>query len=273
MKIGASFVQGFIGISKIENFLQFAYQKEFDVVELVAEPMLCFVDDFNKQNRKQISKLASDLQIELTLHATFSDTNIAALNPHVREANNLIIKKSIQFAADLNAQIVTIHPGTPGVGGIYYSKEVKQNHKTSIIDLTKYAQEKQVKIGYENFPVMPWNLFEESFLPEPIRKFISDINLPNLGITWDIGHSNTTDLPLKDFYENFKNNLHHLHFHDNDGPIGSWTDTHTPVGSGTVDWEELMLLLKKMNYQKTCVLELNTIEKIEQSMDYLSQYL
>ena len=105
LKIGAAFSLGFFGISKVEEFIQFAYQKELEVVELVAEPPYCFVDDFSKQRRTEISKLAQDLQIELTIHATFSDINMAALNHNVREANNHIVKKSIQFAADINAKM------------------------------------------------------------------------------------------------------------------------------------------------------------------------
>ena len=273
LKIGASFVLGFLGLSKVEDFIQFAYRKELVVVELVAEPPLCFVDDFSKQNRKLISKLASDLQIELTLHATFSDTNIAALNLNVREANNLIVKKSIQFAFDIEARIVTVHPGTPGAGGISHPESVKRNNRDSIIELTQFASKKQIKLGYENFPIMPWNLFEESYSPDHIRRFIEEINLPNLGITWDLGHSNTTDFSLINFYKNFKNHLIHLHFHDNDGPIDGWADKHAPVGSGNINWGELIKLLKQINYSKTCILELNTVEKIEQSLDYLSSYL
>ncbi|NHJ38531.1 MAG: sugar phosphate isomerase/epimerase [Asgard group archaeon] len=273
MKIGASFVLGFIGIKKIDDFMEYVNSKDMQVVEIVAEPPLCFIDEIDATKRKQITKLADDLQLELTLHATFSDINIAALNPNVREANNQIIKRSIQFASDIKGEIVTIHPGNPGAGGISHPNLVKKNNKESIKELSNFASNMNIKLGYENFPKMPWILFEESFSPLPIREFIEEINLTNLGITWDLGHSNTTEFPLIEFYENFKDYIIHLHLHDNDGPVKGWADKHTPIGSGNIDWEELFRLLKQINYKEAYILELNTVEKIEQSLDYLSSYL
>ncbi|NHJ49683.1 MAG: sugar phosphate isomerase/epimerase [Asgard group archaeon] len=273
MKLGISLVMGFSDKTNINDFLQLAYKKELSIVELVTEPPFCFVDDLNITQRNEIKKLADDLQIELTVHSSFSDINIAAINENVRTACVNIIKKSIQFAADVNASFVTIHPGERSVGGFYYPDEVKQKNLTSVLEISKFAQKFNIDIGYENFPIMPWELLEESYVPTLIREFIEKINLPNLGITWDIGHSNTTKYTLDECYSNFKDHLFHLHFHDNNGTGSGWLDTHAAVGKGTVDWEKLIELLKQMNYQRTCVFELSSIKKIDESLDFLSQYL
>jgi sugar phosphate isomerase/epimerase len=266
---------GFSDKTNINEFLYLAYKKDLPTVELVAEPPFCFVDDINNEQRKNIKKLADDLQIELTVHSSFSDINIAAINEHVRTACVDIVKKSIQFAADINASVVTIHPGDSSVGGIYYLEKVKQNNYKSVIEIAKFAKQFNIKIGYENFPIMPWDLLDESYVPTLMLKFIEKINLPNLGFTWDVGHSNTTMYSLDDYFTNFKNHLYHLHLHDNNGAgEGSgWLDTHAIIGKGTVYWEKLMKMLKQINYQRTSVFELTSVKKIDESLDFLSQYL
>ena len=41
------------------------------------------------------------------------------------------------------------------------------------------------------------------------------------------------------------------------------------VGIGSVNWQEFFTYLKEMNFQGTLVFELDTWEKIDNSMEYL----
>jgi sugar phosphate isomerase/epimerase len=264
---------GFSDITTIHDFLQFVYKKDLTAVELVAEPPNCFIGDFNQSDRIAIKRLANDLQLELTLHASYADINIAALNPDVHSRCVDIVKKSLEFAADIGATVVTVHPGNHSVGGIYYLEKVKEINFNSIEKLVQYAKELNVKIGYENLPIMPWELLDVGYQPVAIREFIEKINVDNLGITWDIGHSNTTEYSLEEYFNNFKDYLIHLHLHDNNGYGSGWLDTHTTVGKGTTNWELLFKLLNQINYQNTCVLEVSNKQKIDESLDFLATYL
>jgi len=259
----------FSNISTISDFLQYATDKQFKVVELVAEPPFCFLGNFDSLQRSAIKKEAADLGLELTVHATFSDINIAAFNPHIREASQNIVLKSIDFASDIDASIVTIHPGELSAGGAYYPEIVIENNRIALNNFAEYAKTKNIRIGYENFPLLPWNQFEDGYSPYKIKDLIQMINNENLGITWDIGHSNTTNFKMNEFFDCFKEHLFHLHFHDNNGPTNGWTDTHSEVGSGTIDWQELLTFLKSINYQDSIIFELDSKEKIENSFNYI----
>ncbi len=257
----------------ISEFFQYASENQFKLVELVAEPPYCYIDDFDSKQREAIKKESNDLGLELTVHGSFSDINIAAYNPDIREASQKIVKKSIDFAAEIGASIVTVHPGEMSAGGAYYPDVVIQNNKDALILLADYAKPKEILIGYENLPLLPWNQIEEGYSPYKIKELINSINKENLGITWDVGHSNTTHFKMSEFFTCFKDNLLHMHFHYNNGPVNGWTDTHTEIGIGTIDWKGLFSFLREINYQRSIIFELNTNEKIENSLQYLKNFL
>ena len=54
---------------------------------------------------------------------------------------------------------------------------------------------------------------------------------------------------------------------DNEGE----TDSHLPIGEGTIDWEETMEALKKIGFNGWVVIE--SYSKIGESIDYLRRLL
>jgi sugar phosphate isomerase/epimerase len=269
--LGISYGLNFKGIKTINEFLHFAHKKEVSAVELVAEPPYCIIDLISSVERKRIRKLASDLGLELSVHATFSDVNIAAYNDKIRLFSLSIMKDCIDFSQDIGSKIVTIHPGELNAGGHTFPEDVVNNSFNSFKELALYADEKDVIIGYENMPIFPWTQYKECFAPEPLSQVVNEINSKSLGITWDIGHSNTTEYPQTDFLKHFKSKLVHIHIHDNAGHISGWKDTHTVIGKGTIQWKSLLSEIKKINYEGIYVMELQDEAQIDESIEFLSQ--
>ena len=271
MKIGASFLLNFKGQMTILEFLEQVVERGLQVAEIVVEPPYCVVGKIDSIERKKIKEFAQKHDLELTIHGPFSDINIGAFNDIVRDFSINEIKKSIIFARDIGATTVTIHPAEFGAIGHSYPDIIKENNVESIKTLTLFAAENDIKIAYENMPIFTWNQLMEGVNPEEMLEIFKNINLPNLGFTWDIGHSNTTTISMKNYYENFKDHLFHVHLHDNDGPKEGWNDTHLEVGKGTVNWQEIFNYLKEMNFQGTLVFELDNWEKIDNSLKYLQR--
>lgn len=273
MKIGASLLLNFTETNSIEDFIFKVAQRGLKVVELVAEPPYCFLDSITKEERNEITSQAKKSCIDLTVHATFSDINIAAINPNVRSFAIREVKKSINFAQDIDANVVTIHPGEFGALGITYPEKTKQFNFESLEEISCYAEEKEVLVSLENMPKMPGEQLVDNKSPIKIAKIVQEIGNKFLGITWDVGHSNTTEFSLSDFFTNFKEKLSHIHLHDNHGPSEGWTDTHLEIGKGTTNWKELFQLLNKINFSKTMVFELKSWELIDNSISYLSNII
>ncbi len=269
MKLGISFTMGFKGINTISDFLAFAYKKELAGVELVAEPPFCFIDNMNDKDVQDIKKQAANFGLELSLHATFSDVNISAYNPNVRNYFLNLMKQNIDFSQKIGSEIVTIHPGELSAAGASFPDDVKRLNFESFQFLAKYAEKKFVKIGYENMPIMTWSQMEESYTPILIQSIVDKINSKSLGITWDVGHSKTTEFSMEGFANSFKGNLVHVHIHDNTGPGKGWVDKHLEIGKGTIDWSNLLGLIKKLDYRGVLIMELDNCSKIENSLEYL----
>jgi len=273
LKLGASLLLNFTQTNSIEDFIIKVAQRGLTVVELVAEPPYCFLDSIKKEVRSKITSQAKKSHIDLTVHATFSDINIAAINPNVRSFALCEIKKSIDFAQDIDAKIVTIHPGEFGALGITYPEMTKKLNFESLEEISCYAEEKEVLVGLENMPKMPGEQLADNKSPIKIAKIIQEIGNKFLGVTWDVGHSNTTKFSLLEFFTNYKEKLSHIHLHDNHGPGEGWTDTHLGIGKGTTNWKELFELLNTINYSKTMVFELKSWELIDNSISYLSNII
>ncbi|MHA1171003.1 MAG: sugar phosphate isomerase/epimerase family protein [Candidatus Heimdallarchaeota archaeon] len=271
MKLGISLGLNFTDVATISEFLQFAHKKELSVVELIAEPPFCHISSLSPDARKNIKQEALNLGLELSIHATFSDVNIAAFNENIRLFSLKIMKDCIDFSQEIGSEIVTIHPGELSAAGHTYPKEVISNNYSSFKELATYVEYKEIKIGYENMPIFPWTQFEECYAPEPISLLVDKINSKSLGITWDIGHSNTTEFSQMDFLDLFKSKLVHIHIHDNAGPAKGWTDTHQEIGKGNIQWKALLSKIKKANFKGSYILELSNKSKINNSLEYISQ--
>ncbi|MFW9922354.1 MAG: sugar phosphate isomerase/epimerase family protein [Candidatus Thorarchaeota archaeon] len=268
MKIGASLLLNFQGNESILDFFRIANKKELDVIEIVAEPPFCYIDDLRQDDRKKIKKLAKDQNQIITIHATFSDINIASINDNVRNFAVNEIKKCLDLALELEAKIVTFHPGDFGAVGVSYPLQASEMNFSSVSQLEKYARSLDIKIGYENMPQLMKNQLIDSFDIIKIKEIVQQFNSCFLGITWDVGHSHTKEFSLKESFSAFKEKLLHIHIHDNDGPMNSWSDTHLELGKGTIDWKEFFKLTK--NIDVTSVFELNSWEKIDNSLEYIN---
>lgn len=272
MRFGASLSINF-KVKSISAFLETTAKKNLNAVELVIEPPHCFIDALDEQKKKAIKSKAADLGLELSIHATFADINPGSLNPNVREFALKEIKKCIRLASELEAKIVTVHPGDLGATGITFPEKVKKQIIKSLGELAKYGEALEVKVGLENMPICPWVQLEDIYTPEGIRFFVETVNSPTLGITWDIGHSHTTNIPLEEFFEAFSDHLWHIHLNDNLGLIDGWRDTHLSLGQGSINWVSVFQKLQKINYQDLLIFELHSWEMIDNSIDFVSDNL
>jgi len=100
----------------------------------------------------------------------------------------------------------------------------------------------------------------------------------HIGYTLDVGHAMGSDdrltnsYPLKKWFKMLRSNIKLLHLHDVQClmPIKSKMKTdHLALGSGLINWSELFDLKQTYCPNAWMILELKTIDAIEQSIDYL----
>jgi sugar phosphate isomerase/epimerase len=184
---------------------------------------------------------------KFTIHAPFHGMNIASVFEPVRKASVQVMVDCFEVAASVGAPVV-MHPG-------YFAWEQERTasdrqFRTSLQELNVAATERSVTFWFENMGDM--NYFN---LRTP-----ADLGLiGDTGLTLDTGHANLNRC-LPAFLET---PFRHMHIHDNKGR----SDTHSPVGSGTIDFRPVMAALRQVH--ATAVIEVRSFVGTKSSMQVL----
>lgn len=181
---------------------------------------------------------------KFTLHAPFHGMNIASVFEPVRKASVRVMVDCFMVAAEIGAPVV-MHPG-------YFAWEQERalsdrQFAKSLGELTAAAADRSVVFWFENMGDM--NYFN---LRTP-----ADLGLiGDAGLTLDTGHAHLNHC-LPAFLET---PFRHMHIHDNNGRA----DSHSPVGSGTIDFRPVMAALRQGH--ATAVIEVRSFAGVKSSM-------
>lgn len=252
-KIGASTL-AFLDLTR-EEAMERIKDMGFDFCEIIMEK------DYTKEHLRSWKEKAGTLGIGLSIHAPFSDINIASLNPDIRDVSLDHLNRAIDAAAFLEADPVTFHPGRKSPLGMRHPGKAWETNLGSIGHLMETASEQGVRLCLENFPNF-WGVFCCTL--EEIKEVLE--HYPSLEITLDTGHANTYGR-VEDYFEALGSSIGHIHLHDNDGK----DDHHYSLGEGTMDMERLSPYLKAFKHGIT--IETNEEEDTRKSLETLNSLL
>lgn len=127
-------------------------------------------------------KVHPDLSV-LTVHSPILDLNPCSINPKVAEISIEYAVRSLRIAEQLNAPILTVHPGRRTAKRPPSDADfVRFNHYVSV--LREAARDRPVKIGMENMEPSVNSLL---CTPERMRTLLDDE--PWLFFTLDVAHA------------------------------------------------------------------------------------
>ncbi|MGQ9507154.1 MAG: sugar phosphate isomerase/epimerase family protein [Candidatus Bathycorpusculaceae bacterium] len=214
----------------------------------------------NKRRVQTLKEIGNSYNLNYSIHSPFADINIASPSKPMLTATLKRLKKSMVHASALNASVWIFHPGLKtGVSMFYPGMDWLQNLKTTRILLEK-AKEYGVKIAIENVPE-PYPFLMKSV--KDFTRFYEEIG-EEIGLVFDVGHANLNG-QIESFLTAFKDKIVHVHLHDNDGK----GDQHLGIGYGTINWENVAKLFKKVSYNKTLIVE--SVEHVKESMQKLRE--
>ncbi|MBN2487747.1 MAG: sugar phosphate isomerase/epimerase [Methanosarcinaceae archaeon] len=180
-----------------------------------------------------------------------------------------LMGESIELANRLDSMVVVVHPGRIN----------NSNHEASFLkmvenlrSLAAMAEDCGVMLGLENKEGTDHGNL--CFSAEELVKAVHEVNSPNLGATYDVGHANLTcgadPEKLQDFTATVLSCIVHIHLHDNSG---HWTneyagDQHMAPGSGTVDFSILNMM---PGYRGIYNLEVFSMDDVIAGKDVISR--
>ena len=240
-------------------------EKEVDSIELYI-PKLKLHDGHKLiiERVEELCDLLSTSRLQTTLHAPYygdSPTYPKELmvdTAHMGRSQFRLMEESIVLANDLGCSVVVVHPGRiTGNREECFSHMVKNLKKLALI-----AEDCGIIIGLENKEgTDPANLCC-SVKEHP--RAIQELNSPCLKATFDIGHANLTcggnKMKLREFAKELKDDVVHVHVHDNMGMNGDryFGDLHDAPGVGNIDFS----VLKELAFDGVYNLEVFSIDGV-----------
>ncbi|MGZ4916871.1 MAG: sugar phosphate isomerase/epimerase family protein [Halobacteriota archaeon] len=235
----------------------------FTIIELVSEyPHV----HHSMPKIDMLTKLKKEYTLTYTMHAPFCSVNLASINPSIRKASVSEILNSIHYASTLGCKLIVVHPGI-----ISYPRSLskfrriaKENELDSFLQICERAEQRKLLVCVENMPRLP-PAFKESWTGDEMIKIVDACASPYVQIALDVGHCNTTDIPIPSIIERFDKHIKHVHIHDNDG----MRETHSIVGQGSINWWSVITALKGVGYQGFLIDEHRTIVGQKQGKSFL----
>ena len=207
--------------------------------------------------RDGIKEVYETTDLKITSHAPFSDLNIASVNYPIWSESIRQIKHCIDLMSEF-IEFITVHPGALSPLGMQIPDKVREQVIAGFTEISDHAAEYGIRVGLENMIDIEMLLART---PEEVLGIIENVGRDNLGITWDVGHSNTTGT-IDGFIE-ILDKISHVHIHDNHGR----KDEHLPVGAGTIDWEYVMRKLE--GFDGKIIIEARSLQDGQEGLNYL----
>ena len=212
--------------------------------------------DLFDANYKQFPAYARNagLYVE-NMHAMWNGVNELWTDNLVGQGFMEEVLKNIKVCSDYEIPAVVLHPECKN--GIEYA-ELPDNFNIGIERLKKIidtAEQLNINIAIENMA-----------RPEYLDCIFKNIQSKRLGFCFDSGHWNLF-MPEVDLLTLYGDRLLALHLHDNDG-VNDW---HALPFSGNIDWDDIRVKLKTVDYKGSIALEVGnkTFEHITEAEEFL----
>jgi len=199
-----------------------------------------------KFNPAEVKKNAQEMEIELwSFHLPFGAlVNPASPDKKVREDAVELNKEIINTAAEAGIGIAVVHGSFEPIADCDREESMKAA-KESIYLINEEAKKNGVILAVENLPRTC--LGKNS---DEIKEFLAVDK--SIAVCFDVNH--LLEESHKDFVEGVGENIVTLHVSDYDFV----DERHWLPGRGKIDWQELIDLLKKVNYTGPFMNELGT---------------
>jgi sugar phosphate isomerase/epimerase len=249
-------------LSATEQCLNFAEKNGIEIVELVAEPPNVLSDEY-KQN---YINLINTYTIKKQIHAPYIDLSLCSYNTRIFKASIESYIEAINLSYQINAKIITIHPGLANFMLNSIREQNKAQLKRAIHILLDYSNIQKVQICLENMP-QKYYIMTDNLNIDEVYSFISR---KDLFLTFDTSHFYTCDGNVKNLWAKFHHIIKNVHIVDN---FSKNSDTHPPIGSGKIDFNEIFEIFKSYNYKGPIIIELSSTKSLNQSINYIKKLL
>ncbi|MBP3901779.1 MAG: sugar phosphate isomerase/epimerase [Blautia sp.] len=224
------------------------YDLKFEVLEL-SGPLVLNRDERPVEIFDQYLKSG----LVTSLHGCFIDVNPGSGDDLFRKLSFQRMQESCELAVYLGAKNVVFHSACASfLRGAYLKSWAVRSAECF----------KELASAYD------LNIFVENSMdvdPDPILELLHMIDNPRVNVCLDIGHVQYSRCSQEQWFEALGDRIGYLHLSDNDGLF----DDHLAIGQGCINWKKADSLWRALGRDVPVTIETNTIENVEQSLEYL----
>jgi len=262
MKIYLSSLAGIL--RPLRSFLLKAVELGFNNVEILDE----WGHKLNDRRGRELLELKRSYSLNYVIHAPYDGINISTPQRSLRRAALKLIEASMRSAQYLDARLIVLHSGFKSPLDFIKPKTTWNIFLNVLKKIDKLANDLDVYVGVENMPSGGNALIESC---DEALVLIEEVQaLERIGLTLDVGHSNTVSAyEARNYLLKASDHLFHLHVHDNNGK----RDEHLAVGSGTINWASIIPLMKRLKLLGGLSIEVVSFKDAKKSLDALARMI
>ena len=246
-----------------ESCFKFAEENDIKICEIVLDPPEILTIE---KKQEFIDLCNSFSNIKKQVHGPFLDLCLCSHNEFISKASVETYVESAKICEEINASILTIHPGLANSLVKSFHRYNKQRLLEAINEFLDLVENMDVMICLENMPKMV-NIFLKT--PE-IKEFFANLNRDDIFMTWDTSHSWTCDVDIEIFWKKFNKIIKNIHLVDN---YDKEKDNHPALGAGKVNFNEIFKIVNEYNYNGALIVELSSAKDLPQSIEFIQKFL
>jgi len=228
-------------------------------IEISRFGKLAAIEENFEKNKKEYKAILADFDKNVTLHGFFSNLNIAAKDPLIKDVSKRRYYQTLELASEFKVSTVIFHT--------CYNNLLKHKQYQEMYFLSNIEFFREYIKHFEELKIMATieNVHESN--PDLIRNLVAAINSPYLGVTIDVGHCNLhSDILPSDWIKEYGIMLKHMHFHNNFKD----EDSHSSLLKGDADIKNTLKALKEIELYPTVTFEIFNKEDLFESVKYFN---
>ncbi len=242
--------------------LNFAEDQGIEYVELVIDPP----EVFDNESEQEFIELVNSYNLKKQIHGPYVDLSLCSFNNHISEASIESYKATAKICYQIDARIMTIHPGYAN----FLLSSIREFNKKQLIHaihaLLDSINNQKLKICLENMPQDAYIMTDNN----NIEEIFEIIDRDDLFITYDTSHFYTCDGDVKHLWEKFHRIIRNVHIVEN---FSKKSDTHPPLGTGKINFKDIFDVIKGWNYDGPLIIELSSATSLNQSINFINKFL
>ncbi len=233
------------------------YQTGIEVQTFAYPPL--FADGWRTLLRAYRAKL-HDIPGEMAMHGPFMDLAGGSFDPLINEVVRQRVRQSLEIADSLGAQTIVLHANfIATIRNPEYREGWTQRQVDFWGPLAAEAWARGHVLALENM----WE-FEAAIIGDVVRL----VDTPGLRVCLDVGHAHLfSEESLVEWLQQLDGYIAHIHINNNNGEL----DYHQGLDDGVLDYRAIMPHLQALISQPMISLEIERIDDMRRSLDYLKR--